>query len=134
MSRYTTTRSPRCAGQRRRGGVAERALAQGLTVLGPAGAPRLDLFGDRTVCHTVRATGLVAGSGNALDGPRPRSADHVAYCLPSSRGAGGRLRAGTWTPLTDLLRTHPARGCHRLWRNNLRALFEALQATMNENV
>jgi 4-hydroxymandelate synthase len=63
--------------------IAERALVHGLTVRGTADAPTIDLFSDRTVCHTVRAaTGVVAGSGSMLDGSRPRSVDHVAYCLP----------------------------------------------------
>jgi 4-hydroxymandelate synthase len=62
--------------------VAERALAHGLTVHGRPDAPTIDLFGDGTVCHTVRRTGLLADSAPAMGDPRIRAVDHLGYCLP----------------------------------------------------
>lgn len=61
--------------------VARRARAHGLTVTGSADAPTIDLFGDRTVCHTLRPTALVVPAAPAGDA-RLRSVDHIGYCLP----------------------------------------------------
>lgn len=60
--------------------VALRARAHGLTVRGPTGTPTIDLFGDRTVCHTLRRIPLPVAE-------HPTSAhlgtvDHLGYCLP----------------------------------------------------
>jgi 4-hydroxymandelate synthase len=62
--------------------VARRAAEHGLRVSGPAHAPTIDLFGDRTVRHTLRHTGPVP-----VPAPADRDAgmvmvDHVAYCVP----------------------------------------------------
>jgi 4-hydroxymandelate synthase len=62
--------------------VAERAVAHGLTVGGTSDRPRVDLFGDGTICHTVRPTALVPVPPVARDGPQMRLVDHVGYCLP----------------------------------------------------
>jgi 4-hydroxymandelate synthase len=59
--------------------VARRARAYGLAVTGPAEAPTVDLFGDRTVRHTLRSTALAVPAPAA---GHLRSIDHVGYCLP----------------------------------------------------
>jgi 4-hydroxymandelate synthase len=59
--------------------LAGRARAHGLTVTGPPDAPTIDLFGDRTVCHTLRQTAL---AGPASPAGHLRSVDHIGYCLP----------------------------------------------------
>ena len=62
--------------------VAARALAHGLRVRDTAGTPTIDLFGDRTVCHSLRPARLGPGPLPARAGPEIRGIDHVAYCLP----------------------------------------------------
>ena len=62
--------------------VVEHALAYGLDVCDTAGAPAIDLFGDRTVRHSVRQAGLAPKPVPSGVGPRMRAVDHVAYCLP----------------------------------------------------
>ncbi len=61
--------------------VAERALAHGLQVSWPLGAPRIDITGDGTLCHTIRDRSAIESR------PRPESGglaevDHIALCLP----------------------------------------------------
>jgi 4-hydroxymandelate synthase len=62
--------------------LAGRAARHGLSVSGTADAPTVDLFGDRTVCHTLRRTSLVPRSAPAADATPIRSVDHLGYCLP----------------------------------------------------
>ena len=62
--------------------IADRARAHGLRVSDCAGTPTIDVFGDGTVCHTLRRTRLVPGQVPSGAGPEIRGIDHVAYCLP----------------------------------------------------
>jgi 4-hydroxymandelate synthase len=62
--------------------VAQRAHAHGVTVFDRAGAPTIDLLGDRTLCHSLRRTPLVRDPNHSTAGPMIRAIDHVAYCLP----------------------------------------------------
>jgi 4-hydroxymandelate synthase len=62
--------------------VADRALAHGLRVWDAAGTPTIDLFGDRTVCHSLRPARLVPDPVPARTGLEICGIDHVAYCLP----------------------------------------------------
>lgn len=63
--------------------VVERARAFGLEVFGPEDRPSIDLFGGRTICHSLRpaqpARDLVATTSCSL---MMRAVDHVTYCLP----------------------------------------------------
>jgi 4-hydroxymandelate synthase len=63
--------------------VAERARANGVTVFDHDGTPTIDLFGNRTVCHSLRRVRLAGGPYPSSAGPQIRAIDHVAYCLPS---------------------------------------------------
>jgi 4-hydroxymandelate synthase len=62
--------------------VADRALAHGLQVWDSAGTPTIDLFGDRTVCHSLRPAKLFPDPVPSRAGPEIQGIDHVAYCLP----------------------------------------------------
>lgn len=75
--------------------VAERAGAYGLTVRVTAGTPTIDLFGDRTVCHTLRPAALGIGPVHPRRGYEARRIDHVAYCLPWGL-ADSAARAYEW--------------------------------------
>ncbi|WP_191971548.1 VOC family protein [Streptomyces luteolifulvus] len=61
--------------------VANRAVAHGARVWGTPDAPRIDLFDDGTVCHSVRRAPSFWGPA-AREGPRMGMIDHVGYCLP----------------------------------------------------
>jgi 4-hydroxymandelate synthase len=64
--------------------VADRARANGVTVFDHDGTPAIDLFGNRTVCHSLRRVRVAArGPYPSSAGPQIRAIDHVAYCLPS---------------------------------------------------
>jgi 4-hydroxymandelate synthase len=62
--------------------IAARALAHGLMVSGGPDSAKIDLFGDQTVCHTVRRARLAGGPAPPPARPPVRAIDHVAYCLP----------------------------------------------------
>ncbi|GGW85951.1 VOC family protein [Streptomyces galilaeus] len=61
--------------------VANRAVAHGLRVWGTPDTPRIDLFDDGTVCHSVRRAPSFCGPP-AGESPQMRMIDHVGYCLP----------------------------------------------------
>lgn len=65
------------------GAVVERARAFGLDVFGPEDRPTIDLFGGRTVCHSIRPAQPARDRvPTTNDAPAMRAVDHVAYCLP----------------------------------------------------
>jgi 4-hydroxymandelate synthase len=71
--------------------VAERAAAAGLAVSGPSDEPSVDLLGDGTIRHTLRAP-RPRRRGMPPNGlPAMSSVDHLAYCLPF--GVGERVAA-----------------------------------------
>lgn len=65
------------------GAVVERAHAFGLEVFGPQDRPTIVVFGDRTVCHSVRTARTAPEPLPTTDDrPTMRAVDHVTYCLP----------------------------------------------------
>lgn len=61
--------------------IAARARANGLAVSGTSDEPRIDMSGDQTLCHTVRAASVVAPSDRRRSSPFV-AVDHIACCLP----------------------------------------------------
>lgn len=62
--------------------VIERALVRGLNVFGTPAAPKIDVCGDRTLCHTVLAQPLPLDVAPPDRGPQMSGIDHLAYCVP----------------------------------------------------
>jgi 4-hydroxymandelate synthase len=64
--------------------IGDRALNHGLAVTGPPDTPRIDLLGDGTICHSIRAKPVCPPSLDPTSA-HPRGIDHIACCLPWGR-------------------------------------------------
>lgn len=62
--------------------IARRAAAHGLHVFGPPTSPTVDMVGDGTIRHTVRAEPLRFDVAAAPPTHSMSRVDHFAYCLP----------------------------------------------------
>lgn len=61
--------------------IVGRARAHGLDVLGSGEHPRIDMLGDRTLCHTLHTSAPIRPARSTSGRRRPLAIDHVACCL-----------------------------------------------------